>query len=97
MQILETADDQEQGRVVIQKPILVQIEKMLTAAGLDESSMSKISHHALVGALAYLHSAPVSGMKLSEVKSVLRKNKSAFKMLARTITKTTEEPEEEGQ
>lgn len=87
----EFADDGEQANVIVRKATLVQVEKLLTSAGLDESTMNDIAHHLLVGGLAYLVSAPVSALKVADVKTFVRKHKSVLKMLAKNITRTSEE------
>ena len=97
MQVLsavEVADDETQGKVFIRPQLLAQVEKLLDQAGMGETTMSPEAHHFIVGGLAYLQSAPISGMKLSEVRAILNKNKSAFKMLARSIGKADKTAQE---
>ncbi len=86
----ELADDQLQGPVRIPPAMLNKYEKLVESMGLAESTMSPVAHHLLVGGLAYLEAAPVSGMSFNEVKALLTKCRSVFKMQARTITKLTE-------
>ena len=86
MRLLETADDQEQAKVIIQKQTLAKIERLLRVNGFKEDSMPIELHHFLVGAFSYLMAAPVSKMGYPEVSKFLTSNKTGIKAFVRAVS-----------
>lgn len=87
--LVELADDQLQGKVIIKPQVLKRIETIVNP-GIPEDKVSPIAHHFIIGGLAYLASAPISDMQLKEVQTLYKTHANIFKMLAKALTKVTE-------
>ena len=86
---VELADDELQGTVKISPKILKLVESLVEPS-LPEDSLAPVVHHFIIGGLAYLTSAPVSGMNMREVAQLLKTHKTIFTMFAHALSKAEE-------
>ncbi len=89
---VELADDEKQGPVKIVPQTLKRVEQYVDKT-LPERSLNPVVHHFLVGGLAYLSSAPISGMSVKEVQKFYSEHASIIRMFAKGLTKSMEKPE----
>jgi hypothetical protein len=95
MKYIETADDDTQKQVIIKKQPLKKIEQSLEVLGFKEADLNPVVHHFLVGGLAYLNAAPVSGMTLVQTINFIRNNKQIFAMFIKNLDKKLATKEQE--